>query len=133
MGLFGIVLLVLFAIVCVLLIFMVIIQDQEGEGLGGVFAGAGNAAFGSRSPNIIVKVTYVLGGLFFVLAFSLAIINRGSLGNVEAAAAKKNAVSSEWWNTKTQAPSETLPGIVPELTPPQDGVVPAPATTGSGK
>ncbi|HPE35638.1 MAG TPA: preprotein translocase subunit SecG, partial [Spirochaetales bacterium] len=40
MGFFAIVLLVLFAIVCALLIFMVIIQDQEGEGLGGIFSGA---------------------------------------------------------------------------------------------
>jgi len=104
---------------------MVIIQDQEGEGLGGVFAGAGNAAFGSRSSNVIVKVTYVLGGLFFVLAFGLAILNRGSLGNVEAAAAKKNAVSSEWWNAKTQVPAENLPGVVPELTQPSESPVPA--------
>ncbi|HOX92918.1 MAG TPA: preprotein translocase subunit SecG, partial [Spirochaetales bacterium] len=80
MGLFGIVLLVLFAIVCALLVFLVIIQDQEGEGLGGIFAGAGNAAFGSRSANVVVKTTYVLGTLFFVLAFSLALINRSDSG-----------------------------------------------------
>lgn len=88
MGLFGIVLLVLFAIVCLLLIFLVVIQDQEGEGLGGIFAGAGSAAFGSRSSNIVVKTTYVLGTLFFVLAFSLALINKGGSRDVEAAAGR---------------------------------------------
>lgn len=74
MGVFGIVLLVLFSIVCALLIFMVVIQDQEGEGLGGLFSGAGNAAFGSRSSNVIVRFTYVLGALFFIIAFTLAVM-----------------------------------------------------------
>lgn len=74
MGVFGIVLLVLFSIVCALLIFMVVIQDQEGEGLGGLFSGAGNAAFGSRSSSVIVRFTYVLGALFFVIAFTLAVM-----------------------------------------------------------
>lgn len=74
MGVFGIVLLVLFSIVCALLIFIVVIQDQEGEGLGGLFSGAGNAAFGSRSSNVVVRFTYVLGALFFIIAFTLAVI-----------------------------------------------------------
>jgi len=74
MGVFGIVLLVLFSIVCALLIFMVVIQDQEGEGLGGLFSGAGNAAFGSRSSNVIVRFTYILGALFFIIAFTLAVM-----------------------------------------------------------
>lgn len=94
MGLFGIVLLVLFAVVCALLVFLVIIQDQEGEGLGGIFAGAGNAAFGSRSANVVVKATYVLGTLFFVIAFSLALLNRSDAGDVEAAARAQGADSA---------------------------------------
>ena len=92
MGFFGIVLLVLFAIVCALLIFLVIIQDQEGEGLGGIFSGAGSAAFGSRSSSVVVKFTYILGGLFFVIAFSLALMNRApDLDNLEPS----SAVSTE--------------------------------------
>jgi preprotein translocase subunit SecG len=130
MGFFGIVLLVLFAIVCALLIFLVIIQDQEGEGLGGLFSGAGSAAFGSRSSNVIVKSTYVLGGLFFVIAFSLALINRGdSIGDVEAAARGQEAQSTEWWNSEGQAPAEGLEGSEPSLTVPQESPLPS----GSGQ
>jgi len=32
-------------------------------------AGGSSSAFGSRSSNVLSKFTYVLGGLFFVLAF----------------------------------------------------------------
>lgn len=124
MGLFGIILLVLFAIVCALLIFMVVIQDQESEGLGGLFGGAGNAAFGSRSTNVVVKFTYVLGGLFFVIAFSLAVINRGSMGDVEAAARIPGEQASEWWSDSAQ-PAEPLPGTPPVLTPPQEAPLPS--------
>ncbi|TFG84593.1 MAG: preprotein translocase subunit SecG [Spirochaetales bacterium] len=128
MGLFGIVLLVLFAIVCTLLIFMVVIQDQEGGGLGGIFSGAGSAAFGSRSSNVIVKFTYILGALFFVIAFGLALINRGdSIGNVEAAArtTEQQAATTEWWNAESQAPAQTLEGIEPTATIPQESPLPA--------
>ena len=124
MGLFGIILLVLFAIVCALLIFMVVIQDQESEGLGGLFGGAGNAAFGSRSTNVVVKFTYVLGGLFFVIAFSLAVLNRGSMGDVEAAARVTGEQATEWWSDEAK-PGEALPGTEPALTLPQEAPLPS--------
>jgi len=110
MGIFSIVLLVLFSIVCALLIFMVVIQDQEGEGLGGLFSGAGNVAFGSRSSNIIVRFTYILGGLFFIIAFGLAIINRSSIGDVEDAVRAQGGQATEWWSQDSGQPAaETAP------------------------
>lgn len=114
MGVFGIVLLVLFAIVCALLIFMVIIQDEDSDGLGGIFAGAGNAAFGSRSSNVVVRFTYILGALFFVIAFGLALVNRGSIGDIDKAIQEKGGQSTEWWDTSSSAPAETAPS---ELAP----------------
>ena len=107
MGVLGIVLLVIFIIVSILLVFMVIIQDEGSDSLGGIFAGGSSSAFGARSSNILVKFTYVLGGLFFVLAFSLALVNKTSSGNVEAAALKKtgNASTAEWWSAPAQSPA----------------------------
>lgn len=129
MGFFGIVLLVLFAIVCALLVFMVIIQDQEGEGLGGIFSGAGNAAFGSRSANVVVKFTYILGGLFFVLAFGLALINRSSAGDVEAAARAKEAGQAvPYYEQGTPAADPSATGGSPVLATPETS--PIPATSG---
>jgi preprotein translocase subunit SecG len=124
MGLFGILLLILFILVCAILIFMVVIQDQESEGLGGLFGGAGNAAFGSRSTNVVVKFTYVLGGLFFVIAFGLAVLNRGSVGDIEAAARVRDNQSTEWWNSDTVS-GEQLESREPSLTAPLDLPVPS--------
>jgi preprotein translocase subunit SecG len=130
MGVLGIVLLVIFIIVSILLVFMVIIQDEGSDGLGGIFAGAGTSAFGARSSSVVVKFTYVLGGLFFVLAFSLALVNKTSSGDVEALAQKKAkaTTNSEWWNApaQTQAPTGLTPasGAVPA-----SGTGAAPTTT----
>lgn len=117
MGVLGIVLLVIFVIVSVLLVFMVVVQDEGSNSLGGIFAGGSSSAFGARSSNVLTKFTYALGGLFFVLAFSLALINKGSTGNVEAAAQQqaKEGQSTEWWNAPVQAPAatDTAPATTP--------------------
>ncbi len=123
MGILGILLLVIFVIVSLLLIFLVIIQDEDSDSLGGIFAGGSGSAFGSRSSNVVIKITYVLGALFFVTAFTLAILNKSSIGNVEAAVKPEQAQSSsEWWNGQTTATT----------TPTQDGTQPSPATPAAG-
>ncbi len=107
MGILAIVLLVVFVIVAVLLVLMVIIQDSDSDSLGGLFAGGSSSAFGSRSTSVVVRFTYILGALFFVVAFALALVNKTSVGNVEAAAQKKaQSTPTEWWNSqpKTAAP-----------------------------
>jgi len=134
MGILGIVLLVLFVIVSLLLVFLVVVQNEGSEGLGGIFAGSGQAAFGARSSNVIVKATYVLGGLFFVFAFALALVNKGSVGDVEAAALKKSqsAPQTDWWNSQPQA--QAPEALAPADGQPQLGTPPAPvpAPTPSG-
>lgn len=99
MGFFAVLLLILFVIVCLLLIFLVIIQDEDSDSIGGIFAGGSASAFGSRASNIVTKVTYVLGALFFITAFSMAIINKSSTGNIEALAVQQTqeSGSAEWW------------------------------------
>ncbi|HQO45038.1 MAG TPA: preprotein translocase subunit SecG [Rectinema sp.] len=102
MGFFSILLLVIFVIVCLLLIFFVIIQDEESDSIGGIFASGAQSAFGSRTSNIVVRITYVLGGLFFVIAFSLAILNKSSTGNIQKVVEQESTqtATSEWWNSQ---------------------------------
>ncbi|GHV60624.1 hypothetical protein AGMMS49587_02560 [Spirochaetia bacterium] len=76
MGVLSIVLLVFFVITALLLVLLVLIQNEEGDSLGGIFAGGSSSAFGSRSGNVLTRATSVLGALFLVLSLSLAIINR---------------------------------------------------------
>jgi preprotein translocase subunit SecG len=103
MGFFAVLLLVLFIVVCLLLIFLVIVQDEDSNSLGGVFAGGSSSAFGSRSSNVVIKITYVLTALFFVTAFSMALINKSSTGNMESLATQQTQQTggSEWWKGET--------------------------------
>lgn len=105
MGLIGILLLVVFVIVSILLVLIVLVQGEDGDSLGGIFAGGSGSAFGSRSGNVLTKTTYILGGLFLITSFCLALANRTPSGSgVEAAAKKIEGQSSgEWWNQAAPA------------------------------
>jgi preprotein translocase subunit SecG len=86
MGILSIVLLVFFVLVAVLLVLLVLIQTEEGDSLGGIFAGGGGSAFGSRAGNVLTRATTVLGSLFLIISLGLALLNRtpGGSGVEEA-------------------------------------------------
>ncbi len=131
MGILGVSLLVVFIIACILLVLMVIIQDSDSDSLGGIFAGGSGSAFGSRSTNVVVRFTYALGAIFFICAFSLALINKSSVGNVEKAAqsqTNKDSTATEWWNAKPQSSApDSLQGAGGAQAPVAP-TAPAPAT-----
>jgi len=99
MGILGIVLLVFFVIVAILLILMVLIQDEEGDSLGGIFAGGSASAFGSRSGNVLTRATSILGALFLIISLGLALIHRNPAGaGVERQGmALPNETGAEWY------------------------------------
>ena len=80
MGILGIVLLVFFVIIAILLILLVLAQNEDGDSLGGIFAGGGGSAFGSRAGNVLTRTTTVLGVLFLVVSLGLALLNRSPTG-----------------------------------------------------
>ncbi len=88
-------LLVLFIIVAVLLVAMVLLQDDQGEGLGGVFGGSGSSPFGAKSGNVLVKTTTVLGVLFFVTSLGLAWVSRTQSDDDILKAAIRAEIQSE--------------------------------------
>ncbi len=115
MGLIGVLLLVVFVIVSILLILMVLVQNEDGDSLGGIFAGGSSSAFGSRSGNILTKTTTVLGALFLLSSFGLAMINRTPADSGVESAAKQiqSEDAGEWWVEKAQpegSPEATSPG-----------------------
>ena len=101
MGVVGIILLVVFVISAVLMVLVVMVQDEAGEGLGGLFGGGASAQIGNRSGNILTRITSILGAVFLLSSFGLAWLNRTpDSGDVEAAARRLEAETGEtveWW------------------------------------
>jgi len=95
------ILLVLLIIAAVLLIILVLMQDEQGEGLGGIFGGGNAAPVGNRSGNILTRATSILATVFLISLFGYAWINRTpEQSNVEAAARaleSRDGEVLEWW------------------------------------
>jgi preprotein translocase subunit SecG len=119
MGVINIILLVFFVLVAILLILLVLVQGEDGDTMGGVFAGGGGSAFGSRAGNLLTRASGVLGALFLGISFVLALLARTPTGTgVEAAgraldAQTEQSGTSEWWEegagTSDAAPSFIAP------------------------
>jgi len=107
MTILGVVLLVFFVIVSVLLILLVLAQNEEGDSLGGIFAGGSGSAFGSRSGNVLTRATTVLGALFLIISLGLALVNRTPAGTGVEAAGRALAPEAEgdWWEDSSEAPA----------------------------
>jgi preprotein translocase subunit SecG len=95
MGVLSVVLLVFFVITAVILILLVLVQNEEGDGLGGIFGGGANTAFGSRSGNVLTRATSVLGALFLVISLGLALLSRTPAGTGVEREGRIQAIESE--------------------------------------
>jgi preprotein translocase subunit SecG len=64
---------VFFLLTAVLLVLLVLIQRGRGSGLAGAFGGpGGHSAFGTKTADVLIKMTAVLGAVFFLLAIVTA-------------------------------------------------------------
>ncbi|MDR3335104.1 MAG: preprotein translocase subunit SecG [Treponema sp.] len=99
MGVLSVLLLVFFIVVAILLVLLVLVQNEEGDSLGGIFAGGSSSAFGSRSGNVLTRATTILGASFLILSLGLALINRtpGGTGVESAARQLSSDVNRNWW------------------------------------
>ena len=58
--------------ICLLLLFVVLIQKGRGGGLSGAFGGAGgHSAFGAKTGDVFTWITVVLAGLFILVSTGL--------------------------------------------------------------
>ena len=115
MGVVGIILLVVFVIVCVLMVAIVLVQDEDGNGLGGLLGGSSSMTFGSRSSSVLTKTTYVLVVLFFLISFGLAFINKAPKSKSLDAAVKQTqeaTAEGDWFETNRPAENESLEGQI---------------------
>jgi len=113
MGIGSIILLVIFVIAALVMILVIMLQDDQGEGIGGLFGGGSSTAFGSRSGNILTRFTSILGAIFIVGAFALAWLNRTpeTTDIVEKARLERvqEAEQTDWWVERIEeAPVERV-------------------------
>jgi len=112
MAILSTVLLVFFVIIAILLVLLVLVQNEEGDSLGGIFAGGSGSAFGSRSGNVLTRTTTVLGALFLIISLGLALLNRTPGGSgVEAAGRELSGESagSNWLEDELNSQSRVIP------------------------
>jgi len=140
MGPITVILIIVFGFVALLLIALVLLQDEQSDGLGGIFGGSGGSQIGNRKGNILTRTTTVLGGLFLVVCFGLALINHHGgtkTDDIEAAGLKQQAAtqSVDWWSNKPEEATALPAAAVPEQTAlPADAAspIPTPAPVKSG-
>ncbi len=100
MAVLSIILLVLFVIVSLLLIFVVAIQSEDNSGLGGVFGGNSETAFGGRSNRVMNKITAYLVAGFIVLAIIVAFVNKSSDTSVLSSLSQQAATTTSTSSTE---------------------------------
>ncbi len=74
--------LILFALVSILMTFVILIQSSKGGGLAGTFGGTnamGTVFGGKGAGTFLTKVTAVLAGLFLLIALIMGMITRGRI------------------------------------------------------
>jgi len=117
MGFLGIFLLVIFVISAILLIILVLVQDEQGEGLGSFLGGGSGSAFGSGANKVMSRFTGIVGAVFIICSLGLAWVNRTpETGDVVGAARRETVKeTSDWWNTTTENTELNLPSTNTEV------------------
>lgn len=107
MAILGIILLVVFCIISLLLIFLVAIQGENSVGLGGIFGGSSDSAFGSNTSTFLTKITTVLTVVFMVLSLVVAIVNKSSDAEIVAAIAAEAEAEAEATNWAAESSNDS--------------------------
>ncbi|MBO6001257.1 MAG: preprotein translocase subunit SecG [Spirochaetales bacterium] len=94
MAVLSIILLVLFVLVSLFLIFVVSIQSEDNSGLGGIFGGSSDSAFGGRSNRVMNKITAYTVAAFIILAIAVAFVNKSSDSSVLSSLKESAAATS---------------------------------------
>ena len=124
MALAGILILAVFIASALLLVLVVLIQDDQGQGIGGMFGGGeGSSPFGSRTGNVLTRFTSVLGAVFLIAAFALAWINRTPDRDDFLERARLQTLEAEegrWWVRPAADDAGEAPAEGTDAAPPAD-------------
>jgi preprotein translocase subunit SecG len=106
-----------------------LIQDDKGEGLGGIFGGGSSTPFGSRSGNMLTRFTSIVAVVFFVTCLVVGLANRSrELGTIEEPTSSQTTKQKffepiEREESAGQPESSTIEGSAPPPAPTQSPAV----------
>lgn len=109
MGIIGTMFFVIFAVAAVLIIALVMLQDEQGEGFGGLFGGGGSATpFGAAGGNVLTRVTAILGVLFMASSLAVALAYKsGDVDDVIGEFRRTEGSGPDWFLEESDAPDES--------------------------
>ena len=126
---------VFFLLTAVLLVLLVLIQRGRGSGLAGAFGGpGGHSAFGTKTADVFIKVTAVMGAIFFVLAIVTALLVRyqqSALWSAEEPAPAEAPAEPGTDPGESRRAGTALPAQVPEAPPAEMPAAPASESGGA--
>lgn len=111
--------LTVFAIVCILLILVVLMQRSKQDGLGAAFgSGITDSVFGAQTSTILTKFTAWLIAIFFVLSIGLSYLY-GQRGRTVSAVQKELTAPVTPVTAPATVPSSapTAPAVAPTDVP----------------
>jgi len=108
LSIIGTFLLVIFGITSALIIILVMLQDEQGEGFGGLFGGGGGGStFGATGGSVLAKATTILGVLFLITALAVAMAYKsGESDNVISESRQASGSGQNWFLEEPQTPTE---------------------------
>ncbi|HUW99769.1 MAG TPA: preprotein translocase subunit SecG [Phycisphaerae bacterium] len=114
---------VLFLLCAVILVLLVLIQRGRGGGLAGAFGGpGGHSAFGTKTADVFIKATAVLGAIFVVLAILTAwLMHRQQTALLEEPAARAPAEEGSGGPAPSAEPTAPPAGETPSEAPAAGG------------
>ena len=127
--------LVLFLLCSVILVLLVLIQRGRGGGLAGAFGGpGGHSAFGTKTADVFIKATAVLGAIFFILAIVTALVMRyqqSALWSAEPVPAEAPAEPATGPGERPAPPPAQVPEAPPAEAPAETPAAPASESGGA--
>ena len=105
---------------CLILVLLVLLQLPKKEAGAGMAFGGGatDALFGAGSGNVLTKITKYAGGIFFLLAITMAVVASHSNKNTGGAALTEELTKQG--QTPAGSPG-TLPPASPAVAPSTNG------------
>jgi preprotein translocase subunit SecG len=106
--------------VCLVLMFVVLLQQGKGGGMGSAFGGASAQVFGgSGAGNILTRATAICAGIFMITSVSLAYMSSSGDRALRAKVVQEQGKKKEkgTLREKQEAPAPPSSATTPATTP----------------